>query len=396
MPNRVPWQSEQPNNVQRPSMKKHVNKEIQVFKALCMIFILVGHLEETGFRGPFDLFPIYGFHVAAFVFVSGYLYRDIHDAEPLRYVVSKARSLLVPTLLVNVLYGVLCAVLHTQGFMWGSDLSFESLVIRPFTNGHQFSLNYTMWFVPTLFFAETCFVLIRNLLSRVVPRPAVECLVSSLCIIAGCASVTIGGASGLQEGIELLLCRTGFFLSFLALGRLYRLYAEPRMPESNGVVLCVALSLQLAITVYCKGATFYYPSWARFPRNFVIEYAISLTSIVFWLHACKAVTKAIGDSKTVSAVANNTFPIMLHHRLAFFVISYCMGCISSVTPLFHTFDWTRFHNQSVYYFLPFDLGQFYIVYLMAGIAIPLAIHFAWKAIYTPIRTRLRLACDTRG
>lgn len=76
---------------------RRINYDFQVFKAICITLICAGHIWNTGFDGPFDLFPIYSFHVAAFAFVSGYFYKPNNDAEPAHFIVRKARALLVPT-----------------------------------------------------------------------------------------------------------------------------------------------------------------------------------------------------------------------------------------------------------------------------------------------------------
>ena len=43
----------------------------------------------------------------------------------------------------------------------GGGISFQTLLIDPFFNGHQFVLNMPMWFIAPLFFAEMINVLIR-------------------------------------------------------------------------------------------------------------------------------------------------------------------------------------------------------------------------------------------
>ena len=75
---------------------KPINYEFQVLKAICITLICVGHLWNVGFNGPFYLYPVYSFHVAAFAFISGYFYNTRNDGNLLNTSREKSRNRIDP------------------------------------------------------------------------------------------------------------------------------------------------------------------------------------------------------------------------------------------------------------------------------------------------------------
>lgn len=100
---------------------KVIDPSMKLFTAIAMILVVVGHINQAGFRGPFDLFPPYSFHVAAFVFVSGYFYNSEKAEHSCGgYLLKKAKRLLFPLYLVNFVYGCISYLLLLAGFEWGT------------------------------------------------------------------------------------------------------------------------------------------------------------------------------------------------------------------------------------------------------------------------------------
>lgn len=377
-----------PDNKQ--NLNNQVLPEMTVFRSICILLIIVSHIPlREGFSGPFGLFPVYSFQVAAFVFSAGYLYKDSNDERPLSYVVRKTRSLLIPTLLINAMYGVLNTVLrHRLGFTWGSDISLYTVLIAPFVDGHQFNLDYALWFVPPLYLAEITNVFLRHLLygaSRL-SKILKELVVFACYLALGVIAIQASGASGLDVGLALLFNRTCFFLSFLGIGRAWRLFIDDRLISNNLIALVVLCHVKLAIDFATEGSYVYYPSWAIFPRGAIVTYSVSLVGIAFYLRLSKALAPLIGARKWITILADDSFSIMAHHRLGFFLVTCCMAAVALLTPLNRSFDFALFHSMPFtphepdYWFLPRNIAQFYLVYFSAGIAVPVAIHTVWLKI----------------
>lgn len=141
------------------------------FQALIIIFIVIGHLEKKVYAGPFGLFPLYSFHVAAFAFVSGYLYSKTAENDFTRYLASKVKRLILPMYLINMAYGFLIEVIHVMSDVQiGMNLSWGALLLLPWTSGHQFALNLPMWFIAPFFLAQIIWAGLRSTFCRVLSR----------------------------------------------------------------------------------------------------------------------------------------------------------------------------------------------------------------------------------
>lgn len=365
---------------------RKTNYDFQVFKAIAITLICAGHMWNKGFGGPFDLFPGYSFHVAAFAFVGGYFYNPRNDAAPLRYIGRKARALLVPTFLFNVAYGALAVWLHRLGFDWQGEtqfyyeLNFDTLVRLPLLSGHQFNLNYVMWFVPSLFFAEAGYVLVRRLAS-LPGKPAVtEAVACATAVLLGAWAIRTGGESGLPPSVTLMMGRSCFLMAFVGIGRLVAL--RPQLLPAQRALRTLALCclLQLVLTFACEGDVRYVAAWLRFPHGVMLTYLVTLNGIAFWLCVSKILAPSIGKSRAVNAVANSTYSIMMHHRLGFFLLSGAYFLISRHTPLFSDFSVEKFMVEESFHYYPGGYVQSAMIYLIVGMGLPLLMHGSWGAL----------------
>ena len=89
-------------------MEKATPKNMQfcILCALGMILVVMGHVDE-GMLTVGGLFPYYSFHIALFVFISGYFYRAQAEERMGAWLVRKAGTLLLPYFAWNFLYGLL-------------------------------------------------------------------------------------------------------------------------------------------------------------------------------------------------------------------------------------------------------------------------------------------------
>lgn len=151
---------------------KSADPSMKLFTAIAMILVVVGHINSSGFDGPFNMFPPYSFHVAAFIFVSGYFYNDKAENCVAKYLVRKTKRLMIPLYLITLLYGSISFFLFLLGFLWGQQPTPSLFILEPLTNGHQFTINMAMWFIVPLFFAECANILIRKTIrSRTAEAP---------------------------------------------------------------------------------------------------------------------------------------------------------------------------------------------------------------------------------
>ena len=98
-------------------MEKATPKNMQfcILCALGMILVVMGHVDE-GMLTVGGLFPYYSFHIALFVFISGYFYRAQAEERMGAWLVRKAGTLLLPYFAWNFLYGLLVCLMRARGF----------------------------------------------------------------------------------------------------------------------------------------------------------------------------------------------------------------------------------------------------------------------------------------
>lgn len=357
-----------------------VDLPMKLFVALAMVLVVVGHITFNGFEGPFNMFPPYSFQVAAFVFVSGYFYNPLHENHVLRYSLKKIKRLLIPLYLIMLVYGLISTCLHISGFSYLPLMTIESALLGPLTSGHDYIINMPMWFIAPLFFAEIANIVFRRLLGMLVPgskRGSIyELCVFILYLGAGSIAIRLGGADGLMPGWNLLFARTLFFLACFGMGRFYRAVLEDHDTLGDTSYFALVLAIQLALITACDGGLSYIPSWCQFPHGIFITYVATFTGIAFLLRLSKIFGNLIGNTKPIRLVADNTFSIMCHHYLGFFITSSVFGLIAASTPFLSSFQFEEFFN-GLYFFFPHDQEAWSLLYCCVGLLFAVGIHRVW-------------------
>ena len=111
-------------------MEKKIDPSFRILSALAIILVVAGHADF----GVFDiagLFPYYSFHVAVFVFISGYFYKEENETNIFSYIKRKAIHLLLPYYGWNLFYGLLTTIMRTKGFTIGNPMTFYNFLLEP-------------------------------------------------------------------------------------------------------------------------------------------------------------------------------------------------------------------------------------------------------------------------
>lgn len=231
---------------------------------------------------------------------------------------------------------------------------------------------------------------------RLPPRvngTAREVLIFALYLLIGGVAISYGGESGPATGPGVLFCRVGFFLPCLGFGRFYRAVLEHHDLLGNVPYFSVVLGLQLALFVVCGSPLTYVPSWGQFPEGVIVTYATTALSIAFLLRVCKILAPALEHSRTMLAIADNTYSIMSHHIAAFFIIKFLFWKLSNAIVLEPAFDQATFlANMNGFFYYPRDMYQFALVYVIFGIAFSLVVHHIWIALRDAARGLVAQVC----
>lgn len=349
-----------------------VNGTFRVLSAIGIVLIVAGHADFQIFDLG-GLFPYYSFHVAVFLFISGYFYKEEEEERIGAYIKRKALKLLLPYFIWNLFYGILAAALKPAGFMIGGEITIRTLFIDPFLGGHQFGYNFPAWFVPALFLIEVINVCMRKLLTLI--RLKKECLIMAGCLLAGVLTVWLA-IGGHVWGYYKLPGRILFMLPVYELGQLYKKKLEKWDRAGNLPYFITLLLIQLTIVLSCGGLAYSMVWCSGFANGPLIPYLTMATGIAFWLRVAKVLSPLLQGMKWVDRIGANTYSVMLHHISGFMVVKWICFFISLLTLGCMDFDSIAFFSDINYVYLPGGAHAFKWVYLLIGLAVPFGINRA--------------------
>lgn len=350
--------------------QRKVNYQFKVLYAIGIFFVVAGHARADDFIFWNELIHVAGFHMALFVFASGYFYSAGSEETPGAYIVKKTKRLLVPYLLWNLFYGILVWILFKCGYTIGINspekpVIWQQFFYDPFTVGPHFSFNVPSWFVLPLFVTEVLNVLIRFPF-RKIQGFWKETVFLALSILTGFAGIIVAN-KGYNHDFGLLLTRVMYFTPFFTLGYFYKLYLEKKDTLSSFWYFTIIVLIEI-LYILVNGASPVYSIIGMYNfENPFLPYFMGLVGIAFWLRVSRILAPAIGKSKYLNAVADNTFSIMTNHELGFFVLNTLFYIAISVTHISSLkFDVEKYKSAVEYIFLPRGRG-FPLVYVVFGI-----------------------------
>ena len=121
-------------------------------------------------------------------------------------------------------------------------------------------------------------------------------------------------------------------------------------------------------------------SYSRY-KPFIIEFI----GIFFWLRVSKILEPLLRDNKLINYIGSNTFSIMTHHLIAFMFVKFIFRTISKFTPYFSDFNVALYKSNIWYLYLPDNINQYKIIYLFAGLMIPLFLSYGKEFIVKKMR-----------
>lgn len=356
--------------------KQAYNMTFCILSGLAIVMVAAGHLGYN-LLAVNDLFPYYSFHVPLFMFISGYFYKDSEEEHPLAYVKKKCVRLLVPYLIWNLFYGLIALFLRGRGFALGEAVSFRTLFLTPFLHGYQFLYNYAAWFVPVLFVIE-----MMNLLMRLIARrlfkmspPKREWLYLAASLLIGMAVVYLA-IGGHVWGNYKAPGRILFLYPCFQMGQFYRKNLEEHDTLGNLPYFAVLIGIQTLLHLCCNGLAFSSVWCTGFANGPIIPYVTTVSGIAFWLRIARLLTPIAGENRAVRYLGQNTFTVMMHHVMIFMLIKMILACIAIHTGFCADFDFEQYRTNIDYIYLVRGTEHFKMVYLAAGVIIPLLIRHA--------------------
>ena len=365
---------------------KKVNYKFKFLYTIGIIFIVAGHCKNGGISIFYEWFPPYSFHLALFMFASGYFYKENSEENVKKYIWKKVKKLIIPMYIWNFVYAIFTTLIKLKGFSIGSKLNMYNIFIAPILNGHQFVFTMCLWYVVPLFMIEVLNILIRKILKLKIENvnEYVFFIVSLLSGMLG----TYLASKGYNKGWYLFLDRILYFIPFFSLGILYNKKLEKSDKLNNTIYFTIIFLIQLLIiTINGKPVTCT-PSWCNFNGNVIMPFIVGTLGIAFWLRIAQILEPIVRNSRVVNIISENTFSIMVHQFLGFFAVNTIFAICSKFVPAISNFNWHRYKTDIWYYYLPNDIKQWYIIYLIAGIIVPLIISYILEKLKDKITNNL--------
>lgn len=362
---------------------KQIDRRFKILYAVGAVLVCCGHTSGGGISLFRDWFPYSGYHLALFVFGSGYFYRSASEENVAGYVYKKFKALIIPLYVYTLVYGLIVQLSRLKGFEIGRDITAYNLLVAPVVSGHQFIYNMGGWFVVPLFMVELLNILFRKIFRRINMPEWVFFVIGTAIGIAGNQLA----CSGYNTGWWLVPVRMLYFLPFYELGILYRNKLEAydrKIPD----ICCFAAVFAVALTLICiyGKPLSYTPSWCNdFTEGPVLPFVTGVLGIVLWLRISTLLEPVIGKSRCVNLIADNSYSIMMNQFLGYMLIKTVYALISRTGVCFADFDLIKYKTDIWWYYTPGGIKQTLIIYPVAGIAFSIAVQKAIDFIKTKLK-----------
>lgn len=288
-----------------------MNRDFTILKALGIIAVVMGH-SSYRIGGAFDS---YSFHMALFIFISGYFFKISYENNFRLFIKNKIKSLIIPYFLYNFFYAVLTNIIYRlSGLVLGSEFTIKNFFIRPFIDGHQYDLFLPAWFILQLFIIQICFLLFYKNIRKLTSNQYIYFFIF---LFLGLVGTTLGTSFNLKN-IYLIICRTLFGLFFFYLGLLYKNFLEKKNIFNTRILFFIMI---LQIILAQNFNVSYELVWGKFHSGIILPVITSINGIYLYLFIAKALNKIIPKNDLLIKIGENSFHIMANHLLIFFILN---------------------------------------------------------------------------
>ena len=309
---------------------KKINNQFVILQCIAITLVVIGH--SGGIMLFSEWFPIYSFHMPLFIFISGYFFKEENDTNLLMFIKKKFKRLMIPFFVWNLFYGILAQIISAHGiYEFVSKINLRSILIEPFINGHQFAINVSSWFVPTIFLVQIIFVLLTRIMKEFKINNYI--IKNITFFIIGLFSVILVG-KGYIGGIKLVISRILFLLPIYYLGVVYNQKLEKKDTLNNMIYFIVLFFIQYILIRRYENLAFSVVWMDGFNKeNIILPYITSITGIMFWLRVSKILVKSLSESRIIEYIGRNTWTVMMHHQIIFFIINSFFWILSNIIKL---------------------------------------------------------------
>ncbi len=362
-------------------------EENLVFRALylmAIIFVVDGHTTLDDMFSMGNLFRYYSFHLMLFAFGAGYFFRLHGDIA--QNLLVRVKRLLVPLYGWNLVYGVGASALrHFGGFEIGQPLNIYTLLLAPIVDGEHFVWNLGAWFIFPLFLTQVIYGLLRRAARLWRDN---EWITFALCLLLGSAAVQLCH-TGRQAMLPLFLMRTLILLPGYAGGQLYRRCLERRDTMKTVPYLIIVVILRALLCVRYENLAYIISSCSYFVCGPFGVYFGGALAIAFYLRIARLIAPWMKKSRLALYASRHTFDIMMHHFMGFFALNSVFLVINALGVGAADFSVKSMRTMEAYNYAPGGRSEWNILYLMAGMLLPLGVAWGKEKIKNGFKKRAK-------
>jgi hypothetical protein len=85
---------------------------------------------------------------------------------------------------------------------------------------------------------------------------------------------------------------------------------------------------------------------------------------------------------------------MMHQFLGFFLLNTLFYWVFKIFKIYNGFDEFLYKNKIYYFYLPKNLKQFYLLYVVAGIGVSLLISYGLRKLKNKIKSKYKIVKKT--
>ena len=383
--------------------EKNVNYEISILSVIGISFVILGHLNfpatDPGAPGTlYGWFPYYSFHLAIFMFISGYFYKDLPEKGYVKalggFLLKKVKTLLIPYYIINGAFLLLGSVLLDHGFTFLTRFTFSRWLISPWTSLYIITFSVPTWYLIALFIAEIYFLVLRKIVKSLIKKDLLsEIIMLAVTLGLGIMAVTIARARGASL-TGLVYLRSAAMLFFIEFGLFYRKYLEKRDVLASLPYFLILMGIQFAVIILSGNAPLspgLYALYGFGPLGY--DYFLcGLTGLLFWLRIARLLASVPARSRFIIFIGSNTKYIMSFHVFGFFLLNCLLNAIRSANPksmLVKDFSPQIF--RSYLYYVCNSNWRMNLLYFAAGMGFSLIMAWIIRKISSAVPTRKRAA-----
>jgi len=367
----------------KPSSREE-NLTFRALYLMAIVFVVDGHTTLSDMFDMGGLFRYYSFHLMLFAFGAGYFFRMRGDV--ISDLLARAKRLLLPLYGWNLVYGIGAAFLRRYGgFEIGAPLNAYTLLLSPITDGEHFVWNLGSWFIFPLFLSQVIYSLLHRAAKAWKDNEIITFLI---CLALGSAAVTLCH-KGLQDALPLFLMRTLILLPGYAGGQLYRRCLEKRDTMKTVPYLLIVVILRALLCVRYENLAYIISSCSYFVCGPAGVYLGGALAIAFYLRIARLLAPLMQKSRLALYASRHTFDIMMHHFMGFFALNCVFLMLNALGIGAADFSVKSMRTMAEYNYAPYGRSEWNILYLIAGMILPLGVAWVMDQIKLNIKKRTK-------